>query len=124
MRPSIAGVRLTLMLTLSQLQVGSDSEALAMPQCCATDVKWCKRSGRDAESKAEVSLTESSSGLRERVALEAEESAVIRSQARGKPKLSSVGSSTRRRGVSWIGSRSAPCGSLSSLMPDSVAGEL
>ena len=100
MRPSIAGVRFALMFTLSQLQVGSDSEALAMPQCCAPDEYWYWRSGRAAESKAEVSLTESSSGLRERVALEAAESAVISSQARDRTTLPSVGSSTKRRGVS------------------------
>ena len=45
MRPSISGVRFTFMRTVGQLQVGSESEALAMPQCSAVDASWVWRSG-------------------------------------------------------------------------------
>ena len=119
MRPSISGVRFHFMRTVGQLHVGSESDVLAMPQCSAVDASWDWRSGWKCVRRAEVSVTESSPGRRVRpVALEAAERAVIKSQARDRAETSSIGSSTRRRGVSWIGYRHAPCGSLSSLMPE------
>ena len=125
MRPSISGVRLHLMSTVGQLHVGSDRDALAMPQCSAVDASWVRRSGWRYVRRADVSVTESSPGWRGRpVALEAAERAVIKSQARDREETSSIGSSTRRPDVSWIGNRRAPCGSLSSLMPEWIAGDL